>query len=245
MENGLEVCSTCNAQIKPGSKFCTECGKPVEDQSHESKGKEIHDNEMAASTLNCPECNAELTAENQFCTECGAKLKGDIEGEGLGSIGEENREPITKCPKCNATIAPRTRFCTECGSNAYEYEPLESVTTVQTGATQTEITSTANSPSKPTTSRDDPLDEIKETGQDLMRDVEKTGKGLMKDLGNFLGKSSGSSSKKIIKPAEKEKRFLVCNKCGGYYELQKGESPDDFSQECDCGGHLEYRNQHP
>jgi predicted amidophosphoribosyltransferase len=98
MENGLEVCSTCNAQIKPGSKFCTECGKPVEDQSHESKGKEIHDNEMAASTLNCPECNAELTAENQFCTECGAKLKGDMEGKGLGSIGEENREPITKCP---------------------------------------------------------------------------------------------------------------------------------------------------
>ena len=32
--------------------------------------------------------------------------------------------------------------------------------------------------------------------------------------------------------------YLVCNKCGGYYELQPGESPRDFSLECECGGHL-------
>ncbi|MEN6293461.1 MAG: hypothetical protein ABFD07_15795 [Methanobacterium sp.] len=32
--------------------------------------------------------------------------------------------------------------------------------------------------------------------------------------------------------------YLVCNKCGGYYELQPGESPKDFSLECECGGHL-------
>jgi len=34
--------------------------------------------------------------------------------------------------------------------------------------------------------------------------------------------------------------FLICNKCGGYYELQEGESPDDFSDECECGGNLKY-----
>jgi hypothetical protein len=28
----------------------------------------------------------------------------------------------------------------------------------------------------------------------------------------------------------------VCDKCGGYYELEKGESPEDFSDECECGG---------
>ena len=32
--------------------------------------------------------------------------------------------------------------------------------------------------------------------------------------------------------------YLVCNRCGGYYELQPGESPKDFSLECECGGHL-------
>ncbi len=32
--------------------------------------------------------------------------------------------------------------------------------------------------------------------------------------------------------------YLVCNTCGGYYELQPGESPNDFDLECECGGHL-------
>lgn len=33
--------------------------------------------------------------------------------------------------------------------------------------------------------------------------------------------------------------YLICKKCGGYYELQQGESPDDFG-ECNCGGKLRY-----
>jgi heat shock protein HtpX len=36
--------------------------------------------------------------------------------------------------------------------------------------------------------------------------------------------------------------YLVCDKCGGYYELQPGESPEDFEQ-CQCGGKLEYRKK--
>lgn len=49
--------------------------------------------------------------------------------------------------------------------------------------------------------------------------------------------------------------YLICKKCGGYYELQQGESPDDPQNlrfwdqenkvfysfdECECGGELEY-----
>ncbi|HML04948.1 MAG TPA: DUF515 domain-containing protein [Methanobacterium sp.] len=34
--------------------------------------------------------------------------------------------------------------------------------------------------------------------------------------------------------------YLVCEKCEGYYELQQGESPSDFSDECECGGQLKY-----
>lgn len=33
--------------------------------------------------------------------------------------------------------------------------------------------------------------------------------------------------------------YLVCEKCGGYYKLQDGESPDDF-EDCQCGGKLDY-----
>lgn len=33
--------------------------------------------------------------------------------------------------------------------------------------------------------------------------------------------------------------YLICEKCGGYYELQEGESIDDF-QGCECGGKFRY-----
>jgi hypothetical protein len=34
--------------------------------------------------------------------------------------------------------------------------------------------------------------------------------------------------------------YLVCDKCGSYYELQEGESPEDFDLKCACGGELIY-----
>ncbi len=33
--------------------------------------------------------------------------------------------------------------------------------------------------------------------------------------------------------------YLICEKCGGYYELQEGESIEDFDS-CQCGGKLGY-----
>lgn len=33
--------------------------------------------------------------------------------------------------------------------------------------------------------------------------------------------------------------YLECEKCGGYYELQEGESADNFDL-CECGGKLKY-----
>ena len=33
--------------------------------------------------------------------------------------------------------------------------------------------------------------------------------------------------------------YLKCEKCGGYYELQDGESPEDF-ESCECGGTLKH-----
>ena len=36
--------------------------------------------------------------------------------------------------------------------------------------------------------------------------------------------------------------YLICDKCEGYYELQSGESPNDFDLSCDCGGELQFHN---
>ncbi len=34
--------------------------------------------------------------------------------------------------------------------------------------------------------------------------------------------------------------YLVCERCGGYYKLKPGESPNKFSDNCECGGKLKY-----
>jgi hypothetical protein len=34
--------------------------------------------------------------------------------------------------------------------------------------------------------------------------------------------------------------YLVCEKCGGHYELEDNESPEDFDDTCECGGKLNY-----
>lgn len=35
-------------------------------------------------------------------------------------------------------------------------------------------------------------------------------------------------------------RYLFCDKCERYHELQVGESPENYSDQCECGGKLEY-----
>jgi len=34
--------------------------------------------------------------------------------------------------------------------------------------------------------------------------------------------------------------YLICQKCKGYYKLQPGEKPEDFTDTCACGGNLRY-----
>ncbi len=34
--------------------------------------------------------------------------------------------------------------------------------------------------------------------------------------------------------------YLVCDKCRGYYTLQPGEMPADFTDICLCGGNLRF-----
>lgn len=36
--------------------------------------------------------------------------------------------------------------------------------------------------------------------------------------------------------------YLICDSCHGYYELEDGESPENFSSKCECGGNLEFKD---
>ena len=51
--------------------------------------------------------------------------------------------------------------------------------------------------------------------------------------------SSEELKKKYSERMEIKKGYLVCDKCKGYYELHKDESPDDFGS-CQYGGDLTY-----
>jgi len=39
--------------------------------------------------------------------------------------------------------------------------------------------------------------------------------------------------------------YLICERCGGYYQLKEGEKVEDFSDECECGGKLFYTESLP
>lgn len=70
---------------------------------------------------------------------------------------------------------------------------------------------------------------------DLDKEVEKIYGKTNVDRVTELKKIFGKNSKK-----EKNKGYLICNSCSGYYKLKYGESPDDFKG-CECGNPLEYK----
>lgn len=57
----------------------------------------------------------------------------------------------------------------------------------------------------------------------------------------IIGAVIGNIIKRDSQATSKENGYLVCDNCGGYYELQEGESPEKFDLSCDCGGKIQYR----
>lgn len=49
----MNVCDSCSANLAPGQKFCTSCGKAVQVRV-------------------CPQCREPLQADQKFCSNCGA-----------------------------------------------------------------------------------------------------------------------------------------------------------------------------
>ena len=60
-------------------------------------------------------------------------------------------------------------------------------------------------------------------------------------MGGFKLVSNKEIGENLSNKSSKGK--LVCNKCNGFYELQSGEKPEDFSSECECGGKLKYTGE--
>lgn len=53
-------CSHCGSPLNPNSKFCNQCGKPIEQNETEK--------------ITCPVCGESLSENSKFCNYCGTKL---------------------------------------------------------------------------------------------------------------------------------------------------------------------------
>jgi ribosomal protein L40E len=176
----------------------------------------------------CPKCYADVEPGLKFCTECGTKITRTV-----------SSDVVTSCPKCYADVEPGLKFCTECGTS------LDIPDTSSSNINE-KLRQRRAADGKDVPSEDDTIDNIVESG-----------KGLMKGLGGFLNKTAESFDKKVDNSRQKQviarkpkatdnntnPGYLVCNSCGGYYQLEQGESPDDFEDVCDCGGKFMHKTE--
>jgi hypothetical protein len=160
----------------------------------------------------CRICNAKLPSNTSFCTECGQSLK-------------SNSTTELTCARCGENLSEEYQFCPECG------EKIESIGTCPW------CTARIKPGIRFCTECGMDLDE-KTDDHDLREDRHETPDskrtGFTKGLISLQNKTKKTEVKK--------ERYLVCDTCRGYYQLQKGEEPEDFSDECECGGKLESRD---
>ena len=62
-------CSKCGAELKPGQKFCTKCGTPVNVNNQTSPASK-----QTAAAVKCTKCGAELKPGHKFYTKCGTPI---------------------------------------------------------------------------------------------------------------------------------------------------------------------------
>lgn len=91
-------CTNCHARVAAGDRFCSGCGKPVEEIK-----EELHAAQESAENLSpeeagavCSSCGASVAADNLFCTSCGARIEPTQKAEIL------NVEPVEEASSLEA-----------------------------------------------------------------------------------------------------------------------------------------------
>ena len=194
-------------------------------------------------TIKCSNCNADVPEGNKFCGICGKPI----------IIAKEESSPENNiCPQCNSEVESDLKFCTKCGTELYPSNDKNDGISNITNSTWINKSKDSISKFSKGLVKDENVNKSKDS-------VSKFGKGLMKDVNVLLNstadtidnslkkKEDPSQTKTKIKNVKKPTTnpgYLICDKCEGYYELQPGESPNDFADECECGGILKHKKKH-
>ena len=186
-------CPKCYADVEPGLKFCTECGTKIT-------------RTVSSDVVTSCQCYADVEPGLKFCTECGTKITRTV-----------SSDVVTSCPKCYADVEPGLKFCTECGTS------LDIPDTSSSNINE-KLRQRRAADGKDVPSEDDTIDNIVES------------EGINERFRGFLNKTAESFDKKVDNSRQKQviarkpkatdnntnPGYLVCNSCGGYYQLEQG-----------------------
>ncbi len=111
------TCSQCGAINKPESKFCLECGAPLE-QSRPDAGS------AGSKTLpvHCQQCGVKLEPGASFCKACGASISGPVTTTDVKSLDTSS----LLCISCHSRSPMGSTRCVVCGASLIDFVRPES-----------------------------------------------------------------------------------------------------------------------
>nr|CCA23590.1 AlNc14C199G8651 [Albugo laibachii Nc14] len=118
-------CSTCSAALKPGQKFCLQCGtKCVQNAppKHNAPPPTPTSINLKTEARKCQACSFTLKETQKFCPSCGASnlLQPKPESESEATRSSNAPLPMTalSCLSCHSPLKPSQKFCLACGTKA-------------------------------------------------------------------------------------------------------------------------------
>ena len=113
------TCVTCNASLKPGRKFCTNCGQKVEAAAQPASS--TVEPSPPASDFDCADCGTLLPAGSAFCTVCGKS----VDAPPVPLADAPPPPPATLdlvakyCDGCGLGLPEETAVCPGCSGNTF------------------------------------------------------------------------------------------------------------------------------
>ncbi|KAL0582740.1 hypothetical protein ABG067_007298 [Albugo candida] len=115
-------CSSCNAVLKPGQKFCLQCGTKCGQNvipKYDTPTSPPIPISLTTQARKCHACAFTLKENQKFCPSCGASnlLHPKPDAENDAAQPSTTSMPMTSlsCSSCQSPLKPSQKFCLVCG----------------------------------------------------------------------------------------------------------------------------------